>query len=324
MISYRHPGPRALLAAAILALAAVPARADHSVGVVVTGEATMQPQLVAQLETWLRTHGHDLVSAALPPDAINALIDCFVIEDPACARKVVEKRAKATSVVFAQVNVTSGATALDRTVTLTAYWLDKGKNPRSQRRLCERCSDATMRETADDLMTALAGPGSSQGRLKLTSTPPGAKVKVDLQAVGKTPLDHSVSPGDHKVVFELEDRPAETRAVSIKKGETLTLDVAFAARPPRPSRALAFAALAGGVALGAAGGILIAIDEDVPTDRNDPEYVDTAPGGVALAVSGAVVIGVGVYLLVRKPSRRSAPAAALVPGGGTVGWVGRF
>src|SRR5262245_20203518 len=130
MTSHRHNGLRALLAVAFVSLATVPARADRGVGVVVTGEATMQPQLVAQLETWLRTHGHDLISAPLPPDAINALIDCFVIEDQACARKVVEKRAKSKSIVFAQVNVTSGATALDRTVTLTAYWLEKRKKAR--------------------------------------------------------------------------------------------------------------------------------------------------------------------------------------------------
>lgn len=321
MTSPRSTGLRALLAAASLALAAVPARAEGSVGVVVTGEATMQPQLVAQLETWLRTHGHDLVSAPLPPDAINALIDCFVIEDQACARKIVEKRAKSSSIVFAQVNVTSGATALDRTVTLTAYWLDKGKDAIAERRLCERCTDVTMRSAADELMAALASASATRGRVKLTSTPPGATVTIDGKPVGKTPLDHSLPPGDHRVTFELGRRPAETRRVTIEKGQAHTVDVALG---PAPSRAPGFAALAGGVALGIAGGVLIVIDEDVPADPGDPEYRDTQLAGIALAATGAVAIGVGVYFLVRKPSRRAAPAVSLVPGGGVIGWTGRF
>lgn len=315
----RPTGLRTLVAAAFLALAAMAARADASVGVVVTGEATMQPQLVAQLETWLRTHGHELVSSPLPPDAINALIDCFVIEDQACARRVVEKHAKSRSVVFAQVTVASGATALDRTITLTAYWLDKGQDAVAERRFCERCTDVTMRATADELMAALAGAGST--RVKLTSTPPGATVTIGSKAVGKTPLDFNLPPGDHRIVFELEGRPTETRSVAVEKGKALAVEVAFTAPP---NRALVYTALAGGAALGIAGGIMLGIDEDVPTDTTDPSYRDTAPAGLVLAVSGVAAIGVGVYLLVRKPSRSSAPAVGLVPGGGVVGWTGRF
>jgi hypothetical protein len=323
MTPHRPTCLRALLATAILALAAVPARADGGVGVVVTGEATMQPQLVAQLETWLRAHGHDLVSAPLPPDAINALIDCFVIEDLACAQRVIEKRAKSDAVVFAQVNVTSGATALDRTVTLVAYWLNKGSHVVHERRVCERCTDVTMRGSADELMKALAAAGSNRGQVKLTSSPPGARVTVGGKEIGRTPLDYSLPPGKHRLVFELEGRSAETRRVSIERAETVTVDVMFGAAPP-PGRGLAYTALAGGVALALAGGVLIGIDEDVPTDSSDPEYLDTAPAGVALAAAGAAAIGVGVYLLVRKPRARSAPAVSLVSGGGVIGWTGRF
>src|SRR5690242_12538281 len=100
---------RTLLPALAIVLAAATAQADDrtksdgaAAGVVVTGEATLQPQLVAQLEGWLREHGHPLVSSALEPDAINTLIDCFVIEDQSCARSLVEKRSKAATIVFAR------------------------------------------------------------------------------------------------------------------------------------------------------------------------------------------------------------------------------
>lgn len=321
MTSLRSTRAPALLAAALLSLAAVTARADDTVGVVVTGEGNIQPVLVAYLETWLRAHGHDLVSAPLPPEAINALIDCFVIEEQACARQVVEKRAKSKAVVFAQATVASGAGA-DRTVTLTAYWIAKGKDAVAERRACERCTDAAMRTTADELMTALAGAGAS--RLKLTSSPTGARVLVDGKPIGQTPLERNLALGNHKLVLELPGRPAETRKVTAKKGEPLTLDVTFAPEPPKPNRVPAYLTLAGAVVLGAAGGYLLKIDEDVPTDSTDPTYRDTAPAGVALAAAGGVALGVGVYLLVRKPSRRAAPTVSLVPGGGVLGWAGRF
>jgi len=324
MTSHRHPGPRALLAVAILMLAAVPAHADHTVGVVVTGESTMQPQLVAQLETWLRSHGHDLVSAPVPPDAMDKLIDCFVIEDQACARKIIETRAKTDAVLFAQVNVTAGATAAERTVTLTAYWLEKGKAARSERRFCPRCTNATMRTAADELMEALAG-SLSRGRLKLTSSPPGAKVTVDSAAVGKTPIEHSLPPGDHQVLFELDGRRPETRSVNIKYGQTTAVDVEFFDPWVGRRKVIGYAALAGGVLLGAAGGVMFAIDEDAdPGNTTEPTYRDTAPAGIALAAGGAAAIGVGLYFVLSKPKRSSAPAVGLAPGGGVIGWTGRF
>src|SRR5690348_10645814 len=97
---------RTLLVLAIL-LATAPAHADE-VGVVVTGEATLQPPLAASLEGWLREHGHKLVSSPLEADAINALIDCFVLEDLGCARGVIERRSKSQTIVFARVEVASG------------------------------------------------------------------------------------------------------------------------------------------------------------------------------------------------------------------------
>src|SRR5688500_7423585 len=128
------------LALFLLLVASSPALAGD-VGVVVVGEVTMQPQLVAQIEGWLRQHGHQVKPASLPPDAINTLMDCFVIEDEPCARMVVEKRAKTTSVVFARVDLKSGDDVPTRTVTVTAYWFEKSREPIAERRFCERCTD---------------------------------------------------------------------------------------------------------------------------------------------------------------------------------------
>src|SRR4051812_29146655 len=113
---------KAVLIAALLVVSA-PARGDD-IGVVVTGEATLQPQLVAQVAGWLRQHDHGVSASALEPDAVNALIDCFVIEDEVCARKIIEERAKAATVVFVRVDAAPGASGA-RDVTLTGYWFAK-------------------------------------------------------------------------------------------------------------------------------------------------------------------------------------------------------
>src|SRR5690348_14049470 len=90
----------------VLALAiATPAHADN-VGVVVTGEATLQPQVASELEVWLHTRGRNVAPAALEPSAINTLIDCFVLEDLSCARGLIDKRSKAPAIVFARVDQT--------------------------------------------------------------------------------------------------------------------------------------------------------------------------------------------------------------------------
>jgi hypothetical protein len=69
------------------------------------------------------------------------------------------------------------------------------------------------------------------------------------------------------------------------------------------------------------GGVLYAIDEDKSADQRF--YNDTAPGGVALATGGVIVLAAG-YLWFRSAGTRSAPVAAASRDGGYIGWTGRF
>lgn len=148
---------RALLAPiVVLAVQLGTASAHADIGVVVTGEATLQPQLAAQLEGWLKQRGHVVQPSSLEPDAINTLIDCFVIEDLSCARAVVEKRSKAQTILFARVEMTPNESDGSRDIAIIGYWLAKGHETLAERRTCKHCTDETMRSTADDLMLALA------------------------------------------------------------------------------------------------------------------------------------------------------------------------
>src|SRR5436305_2530610 len=145
--------------ATALVLASVPAHAEDA-GVVVTGEATLQPQLAAQLEGWLRGHGHRLVASPLDPDAINTLIDCFVLNDESCARNVIDRASRSPTVIYARITVSPSDDGT-RDITLVGYWLHKNQmHAVADRRMCEKCSEKQLRGTADELMVSLEHPAT--------------------------------------------------------------------------------------------------------------------------------------------------------------------
>jgi hypothetical protein len=110
-----------------------------------------------------------------------------------------------------------------------------------------------------------------------------------------------------------------------RKSEEEPRPVTITAGTGRGGRLLPISVVSAGAALAIAGGILYTLDEDdVPNDPAVEYYTDTAPISVALMVSGAVVIGVGVYLLASRSRRNSGPAVGLASGSGVIGWTGRF
>ena len=306
----------------MILLASATARAE-SVGVVVTGEPTMQPQLVAQLEVWLKKHGHQLVSSPLPMDAVNTLIDCFVIEDEGCARSVIEKRSKANAIVYARVDVQAGGD-LEKTITVSAYWFEKGQPAVAERRFCQRCNDAALRSTAEDLISALAKAGHKKGngKLKLTSMPAGAKAMVDSKEVGVTPLELDVIAGPHEIVIS-HGSDSETRFVEVKAGDTVPVDVALSTGKHSNSRLLPILTMGAGGALLVTGAIMLAIDQDRGPRSPDP-ITNTAPAGVGLAITGLAVAAGGFVWFQMTGKRESAPVASVNGNGAVIGWAGRF
>jgi hypothetical protein len=297
----------------------------ENVGVVVTGEATMQPQLVKQLESWLRKNGHELVPAPLPPEAVNTLVDCFVIEDEGCARGVIEKRSKSNAVVYARVDV-AAAGDLEKTVTVLAYWFEKGKPAVAERRFCQRCTDATLATTADDVISALAKAGEKRGgaTLQLTTTPSGATCAIDGKAVGPSPLDHVLTPGPHEITISHERHETETRFVTVKPGETTKLDVSLVAVNAGGKKPLVpIAVMSAGGALFVTGVVLFAIDQDEGPDQ--PEFIrNTARPGIGIGLAGLAVAAGGYFWFRAASKQESAPVAAVSREGAYVGWISRF
>ncbi|HET9622648.1 MAG TPA: PEGA domain-containing protein [Kofleriaceae bacterium] len=322
-----------LASAAVFAgalLASSPARAGSDVGVIVTGEGTLQPQLAAQIESWLSQHGHTLVPSPLPPDAIATLTDCFVLDNQACARDLVDKRSKSSSMVFAKIDIKANPTS-GRDITLTVYWFDKGHAAVAERKTCERCVDQTLRTTADEIMKKLVG-GGDVGHVKLSSNPPGARIVIDGQAIGVTPLDWDLPPGPHKIQMDKAGLKTVSRDITVasNKSDAVGMVLLPAGAPgsdpasDQPSRLLPITALAAGGALILTGAILIAVDQD-PDPKGDRTYRDSAPAGAALLAGGVVVGAIGTYLMwFRSPKASSTPVAAVTGDSAYVGWAGRF
>jgi hypothetical protein len=313
-------------ALALVAALGSPARGDADVGVIVTGEGSMQPQLAAQIEDWLSRHGHRLVASPLPPEAITALIDCFVLEDQSCARGIIEKRAKSTSMVYARVDTKNNASNGTRDVTLTAYWFDKGHDAVAERKTCERCTDQSLRTTADEVMKKLVG---GDGHVKLKSMPPGARITIDGQPIGVTPLDWDLPAGKYAIQMDKAGWTPASRDIVVVPNQTKLLVLELGRPEPEDggaarSRIVPLALVVGGGALLATGAVLIAIDED-PGPFEPPMIRNSAPTGVGLAIGGAVVGGIGAYLLwFRSPRATSRPVAVLSRGTAYVGWLRRF
>lgn len=315
------------LGAALTLALASPARAGTDVGVVVTGSTWMQPQVVSQLESWLTRHGHVLVQTPLPPEAINALNDCVVSGDQSCARSIVEQRARSSSIIYARVESRSnGSDTPD--LTLTTYWLDKGHDAVAERKTCQRCTDQLLHTTADDILKKLVG-GGDLGHVVLKSAPPGARISIDGQPTGITPLDWDLPPGKHAIRMDTPGRAAQSRDVDVIGNQSTLVVLTL---PPLadtgeqsegPSRVLPWTLLGVGGAAVVAGAALIVFSPSESPDKHF--YYKTWPAGIGVAAGGAAAAAVGAYLLwFRTPSTSSTPVAAVTGDSAYVGWLGRF
>lgn len=143
-------------AVGILFALASSARAD-TVGVVATGDATLQPTVMSAFTQRLERGGHSVVAAPLPPQALGLLTDCLVIEDLGCARTVVERDARTPSVIF----VSAEPTQAKHETRIVVHYFAKGKDAVVRRETCADCTDAKLVGTAEALVGALVADAST-------------------------------------------------------------------------------------------------------------------------------------------------------------------
>jgi hypothetical protein len=308
-----------LAVAALLALvvATSSARADD-VGVVVIGNAPIQPDVKAHLASWLKSHGHKIADEPLSEDAINTIANCLILDDQRCARSAVEARSSASSVVLARVEV---PTKNSKDVAFTTYWFVKGHEAMGERRVCEHCKTDAWHAILDTMMTVLATGQVELGALKVTSDPPGMIVLLDNNQIGVTPLETRVPVGKHRVDVTSGGRAMGTRRVMVNTRRAASVEVTASVDQGSSRVGPALLLVAGVGALGTGAYFLYLGSLGGPNEK----YVFTGATPIGVGVM-AVGIGatIGGAVLLGQSGRKSTPVVAVTPSSGYVGWLTRF
>jgi hypothetical protein len=184
----------------------------------------------------------------------------------------------------------------------------------------------------EDVGVLVTAEGSMQpqvGHVKFKSTPPGARITIDGQVIGVTPIDWDVPPGKHTILMDKPGFEPQSRELIVESNKTELFGMKLV--PPSDgneggsrSRLLPMGLLTAGGALLVTGGAMIYFDED-PSPDLGPTIHNTGPTGVGLAIGGAVVAGAGAYLMwFRSPETSSTPVAAFTSDTAYIGWLGRF
>ncbi|WAS92451.1 PEGA domain-containing protein [Nannocystis punicea] len=202
---------------------------------------------------------------------------------------------------------------------------------------CEICGVGEVADLLDSqgalLQTRLAALGQGPPVLVLDTRPSGALVYVDGEVVGTTPLERPLLAGARKIRVTMNGYVAEEREQTFVAGAREDVVIELQRTPGNPrSRALGGAALGGGVALLGAGVALLALDDmpfkkrcsgtEVDADGDCRWLYNTGWGGAALAVSGAVLLTLGIVALVRNRAPRPSRSAVVLPTG--LGVMARF
>lgn len=323
---------RALLVAFALVISSSAVAAPKKVGVLVLGEYLKGPT-ANQTEKWLRDHNQQVVTTPMPSDAVKTLENCFVIDDPKCARAIVDARVAGDSLIAIRVEL---ASKKEKEIRLTIDWFVKGHSPVTARRTCDDCTESVLRTTIDAMLTDLAkqSPGF-MGRIKAVSDPAGLAVLLDNQTIGVTPIERDVPVGAHKARLVKDGRMGEEKTINVEPGAIA--EIKLLPPPPaaesngeplpvgpreKPSRALPIALIiTGALAMGAA--TVMYFEGWKPTGDNE-FFTEYRTPGYGVGAGGAVLVIVGVTWIVAT-RQSSAPTVGMVPGGGaTVGWTGRF
>jgi hypothetical protein len=126
----------------------------------------------------------------------------------------------------------------------------------------------------------------------------------------------------------MNDFDPGTQTIEAAGGTVQPVDVQLRRRAIVKTRSrLPWLVMAGGGAAIVLSGVLFAIDEDDPPPgpMRPMEYTDTGLPAAVVGAVGVAAVGVGVYLLLRKPHESSTPIAHVTRDGGVViGWGGRF
>lgn len=264
----------------------------------------VREQLRATIERGLQRADVVIVSDALV-DGEPGAESCI---DARCASRLVQA-------LDVEWILRSSITRVDAVYEVQLDALDgRGRMLASASERCEICGHDEVTELVVDRSAALAAKvrllQRQPPRLLLRSRPSGAAVWIDDRLVGHTPLEHEVEAGEHELRLVLPGYTTERRRVTAMAGTEDALELVLhddpkAERRRRAWRGVGGAALGLGTSMLGAGLGLAIIDEREYERRCNPDSLghcshryDTLGGGIALLVSGGVLVTTGVVALV--------------------------
>ena len=253
----------------------------------------------------------------------QALIDC---QDASCYPAM----AKALSASYL---ITARVAENNKTYTMVMEIINGGTGAvlASNRERCETCgveeAGEKMGLAASALRERLEAVSRAPARFVIRSKPAGAKVIIDDQTIGVTPLDTELSGGPHHLKLRMPGYDDLTRSFVVVSGVDETMDLDMVVIPGRfPFRAAGWGSLVGGVALLVAGIVSTTFDhEEVGCRAADKDPNGHCPEIWATKWLGATMIGLGataatlggVFLYM-------APRPGTTTLGATVGLSGSF
>ncbi len=216
---------------------------------------------------------------------------------------------------------------------------------------CSLCGAAEAKELlskqASGIRVKLERLAVGPAQFDIATDPQGARVRVDGELVGETPLTVELVPGEHRIELSRDGYASIARTIDAVRGvreqlsEVLEPVVGTDVETPAPPRSGRTLKIAGASALGvgvgslAAGIAFLVLDgapresacsgPDVDAAGNCRQVYTTLPHGAALTAVGIGLLGTGVGLLVAglrrdARSRGSQRARVQLVGGGVVGW----
>ena len=294
--------------------------------------------------------GWSLTPRTFAAQETEELTKCLLVDRPwACSIKAVrDDTIRRLALVLLDPQTTPEGSPMT-VVTIMVLSEEQQDLVYSGRRFCQACSpDSLAKLTSAAAREVLEKMYLASGRtfLLVKTRPAGALVEVDGKQMGVTDTSFEILPGRHQVVLKHPKHPTETRFIDAQEDKTAIVTVAFkdvvAPNPdphkdrppptPEPSLLVPKIVMVAGAALVVGGAAAIALDEDEPSrplrDGEPPkDYLNTAPLGVGLLISGAVVAGAGAWWwrASKQPTNKSLSAAfSLQPGSAAVSFTKLF
>jgi hypothetical protein len=169
----------------------------------------------------------------------------------------------------------------------------------TNRERCEICGleEATekMGLAASALRARLEALARTPARFIIRSRPAGARVKVDGESAGRTPVDRELAGGVHKLVLRADGYDALERTVTAVNGVDETLNLELVPVPSKfPMRLAGWTAVVVGVAAMAAGVWAVAIDgNEIACAPSEQDPLHHCPNVRNTRALGAALVGVG-------------------------------